>query len=300
MNSAGDIERSIEQLHFTTTAETDRRILDDTCAALERAAHNRPTGVRQAILKSRAVRLTAAAAVIAVALGLAFYLRTPPPQDITIARIIQSLGGVDNVCVERYQPQDTEPFQRVWSSRSLKVEFFETRLDDGMQLTLLDVPYGVRKTKYASSDRIRTQQLSGDMIFEIEALISGTFGLIPSVDIEQAAGSARWSYIDRDSVTAVVPQSRVYDLDWTEGLAASDGRRCLKWRVFVDSRSNLPRRIERYEKPDAEQNFRLETAEIISYPDDSEVEDLIYATFGPDRSERPGSELVGTPAPAEK
>jgi hypothetical protein len=71
MNPAENIERSIQELRFTTRAATDERILADATAALEPSTRTAPcpTGlsVWRKIMRSNWTKLATAAAIIAVA-----------------------------------------------------------------------------------------------------------------------------------------------------------------------------------------------------------------------------------------
>ena len=60
MNSADNIERTIGQLHMTTRAETDKRILDDAFVALEKSAQEQShRSTRPKTLRIRIVELAA-------------------------------------------------------------------------------------------------------------------------------------------------------------------------------------------------------------------------------------------------
>jgi hypothetical protein len=63
-------------------------------------------------------------------------------------------------------------------------------------------------------------------------------------------------------------------LTWTE--KAYDGSTVLKkWRVFADSETNFPRRIEWYEKLTADSEYTLSSAMEVEYLSDSEIQKII-------------------------
>ena len=67
MNPADNIERAVEQLHITTRPETDKRILDDAFAALEKSAQKQSPHVgRSARRRTLRIRIAELAAVAAV------------------------------------------------------------------------------------------------------------------------------------------------------------------------------------------------------------------------------------------
>jgi len=62
----------------------------------------------------------------------------------------------------------------------------------------------------------------------------------------------------------------VYDLTWTDKTV--DGPEVLrKWRYFIESKTSLPRKIEKYRKADGDEHYVLEETLIVSYPTDEQV-----------------------------
>ena len=76
----------------------------------------------------------------------------------------------------------------------------------------------------------------------------------------------------RDASALTIPEKLVYDLTWSED---SDVQQ--KWRGFIDTRTNLPKRTERYRKKDNEQSFVLTTITKIEYPSDAELSSVLMA-----------------------
>ena len=93
MRSERNIKRLIGNLHDTTSSEMDKRVLGDALGALAESektesAITQPSAWR-AIMKSRAVRL-AAAAVIVAAVGLFAVHQRPHQQVPPIAGVVES------------------------------------------------------------------------------------------------------------------------------------------------------------------------------------------------------------------
>ncbi|MHC4646692.1 MAG: hypothetical protein ACYTBJ_14435 [Planctomycetota bacterium] len=66
----------------------------------------------------------------------------------------------------------------------------------------------------------------------------------------------------------------VYDLTWTDKTA--DGHEVLrKWRYFIESKTNLPRKIEKYSKRDPNDKYVLEETLIVTYPTDERLRHVI-------------------------
>ena len=157
MNPTDNIERGIEQLHITTRAETDKRILYDAFAALEKSAKKQSpqTGfsARPRILRIRIAELAAVAAVILVIFALFFGTSIT---DVRLGDIYQTLGAIENICITTFEPAANEPMQIEWVSRVLNIDMLRI----GEQLVLWDIPNKVKMTKNLSSDSVRTQILS--------------------------------------------------------------------------------------------------------------------------------------------
>jgi len=68
-----------------------------------------------------------------------------------------------------------------------------------------------------------------------------------------------------------------------------------KWRVFVEDRTNLPKKIEWYAKTRPEDEYVVERFVVVAYPSEAEIQDIILNIFGP-RDNRPDDpEYIGTP-----
>ena len=76
--------------HVTTGPQMDKRILDDSFAAMDETLAAKKPNAAGIILRSRVARLVAAAAVIIVAVGLLMVYRNPgeqqQPQAVSVAK----------------------------------------------------------------------------------------------------------------------------------------------------------------------------------------------------------------------
>ena len=111
MNPTDQIERTIERLHIATRAETDKRILDDAFAALEKSTQKQSPHVgrsaRRRTLRIRIAELAAVAAVILVVFALFFGTRAT--RAVGLGDIYEALGKIENVCIATFQPPANEP-----------------------------------------------------------------------------------------------------------------------------------------------------------------------------------------------
>ena len=277
MNSADNIERTVGQLHITTRAETDKRILDDAFVALGKSTQEQSVHIgrsaRPKTLRIRIVELAAVAAVIFVIFALFFNTSTT---GVGLSDIYQVLGSVDNICITTYEPTSNEPMQIEWVSQALNIDMFQI----GRQFILWDIPNKVKLTKYASSDSVRAQILPGDLLSKVKQAALQRFGLVPFSNISDISG-ARWTHLEDSEAQADVPGTKIYDLTWQDKNAALDAIKLYRRRFFVDKRTNLPKRIELYGKLQSEAEYKFETFAVVTYPSEDQIRTLIQNEFGP-------------------
>jgi len=288
MNPTDQIERTIERLHLTTRAETDKHILDDAFAALEKSSPKQSPHVgrstQQRALRIRIAELAAVAAVILVVFALFFGTRAT--RAVGLGEIYEALGRVENVCIATFQPPANEPLQTEWVSQTLNIDMVRF----GEQFVLWDITNKIRMIKYLSSASLRTEAVSEEMLAKAEKAIHQTFGLLPFAYYKEAPEDAQWSRMDDTQVAAVVPDTKVYELIWQEKSTTSEAIGFRKWRVFVDTHTSLPKRAEHYFKIDHEEDYKFEKYEVITYPGEDEIQMDIRKTFGPSagRPDEPG------------
>ena len=295
MSSADNIERAIAKLNLTTKAETDKRILNDAYAALGKAVYKQqPTtdaGIWRMFVRSRFAVPAAVAAMILLA--FAFFLSTLTKDAVTIEEICGTLGNVGNVYVSTFQAGEIIPYQQVWTSQSMKMRLLKTGSGNKAQCALWDIPNKVKMTMYLST--VQTQALTEQMLAELGKSVTPLSGISPFSYMRDIPEQARWNRISEPAVTVVVPGCEVYELVWTQQGTISEVVLDRKWRIFVDARTNLPKRAESYIRSGPEQEYKLESFVVITYPSESEIQDIVRNIFGP-RDDRPDDpEYIGTP-----
>jgi hypothetical protein len=291
MNPADSIERRIEQLHIATGAETDKRILSDSVAALRMGLQQRQGGAWRLILSSRIARPVAAAAVILIAAVL--LVSVPEKGSDTVEEFYRTLSGAGNICVSTFEAAQTSPHQQVWTSQSLKVRLFKTGSGDQARFALWDISSKVQMTMYLSE--VQAEPLTEERLAELEKSVASFSGVAPFPDAKDVPKRARWSRVKDPAAGAVVPGCAVYDLEWQQQATVSEASTYRKWRVFVDTKTHLPRRAESYAKSESEREYTLEYFVMVTYPSESEIQDIVASTFGPPESRTGGPEHIGTP-----
>jgi hypothetical protein len=144
----------------------------------------------------------------------------------------------------------------------------------GRQLVLWDIPNEVRKSKQLNAAVTETFGLTKEMVADVETKMSGSLGLMPFYDISDIPADAEWSRVTDDSLKAAVKGTEVYDLTWVEK-AYGGSITFQKWRFFVGSEKNLPRRIEIYEKLASHDEYELDSMIVVKYLNDSEIQKAV-------------------------
>jgi len=184
----------------------------------------------------------------------------------------QALEKVRNIRVSRFVPGTTEPIQVEWVSQTLNVRMFSTQ----DQVVLWDIQNKVKKTKSLSSGSIETTPVSSEVLARVKESIVGMLGLMAFSNISDVPEGAKWNRVDDKDVEVAIDGTEVYDLLWTKNASQAESH---KWRYFVDTRTNLPRRIEIYLKKALEENYTLYKYEAVTYLSDAEIKALIQSTF---------------------
>lgn len=296
MNSPDSIERAIAQLQIKTRPRTDKRILEDASAALAAGVQKQPFEVSDEQHTGRVIRIIRPALVAAAVLvGLALFFKVLPGTKPTIREIHKAFVKAENTCVSTFQAGQTEPFQQIWASQTLNVELFKSGAGNQAQFALWDMPIRVKMAKSQGSDSVRTETITDQMLAGLEESVAQTSRLFPFSGTDGVPSDAQWNVVSQPEAAAAAPQMEVYDLTWAGTSGASREIALRKCRFFVDARTHLPKRVEWYAKAKPQDEYTYETFTVVSYPSQSEIQDLIRNTFGP-RPGRPDEpEYIGTP-----
>ncbi len=293
MNPADNIERAISQLHITTKAQTDKRILDDSFVALRAGLQKRPIQVGLSVGRMTTIiriRVPVAAAAV-ILLAVTLLVSTLFLKGATFAEVQKAFGKVENVCIATCRAGATEPFEQVWASQTLKVKLFSSGAGNQAQFTLWDVSNKVKMMKFLSSESVPTEPITEQMLAALSKSVIQSSGLFPFADAGAVPDDAKWNSVSDPQTRAVAPEAEVYDLVWSVASPAA----YKKWRLFVDKRTHLPMRAEWYVKLTPQDDYRLEMFAVVSYPTESEIQNVVDSVFG-SRWRRSGEpEYIPTP-----
>ncbi|MBW7992225.1 MAG: hypothetical protein FVQ84_19730 [Planctomycetes bacterium] len=286
MNPADNIERKVEQLHITTRAETDKRILDDAFVALEKSAkeqspHAGPgRSTWRRTLRIRIAELAAVAAVVLVIFALFF---GTPAGAVTFGQVYQAMGLVRNICVTNFIVDRLETTQQIWSSLTMNIKLYKSTKQGETEYVLWDFPN--RRTMSVSSGLVKTNDISADKYAQKEKILTFVTGLIPITDINDVREGSQWNRVEDPNVLAIVPGTEVYDFTYPQkSITGTGGIRFNKWRYFVDPFTYLPKRVEYYTKLKtefiSEEKYRFRKFYVVTYPTENQIRTLIHNEFG--------------------
>jgi len=213
------------------------------------------------------------ATAAALLIGIGLLLSTPSAKAVTIEQIYKTIEKVRNVYVASFVPEKKEPVQEKWVSRALNVYMTKT----GDQLVLWDFQNKVKKTKHLDSSLAETTVLPNDIIAETWERIAGSLGLMPFDRMSAIPRDAEWHRVTDNSLKVVTENSQIYDLVWTER-SYGGSTTFKKWRVFVDPETNLPQKVERYQRSATNGEYTLRSAMVVEYLSDSKMRDIIKGT----------------------
>ncbi len=214
----------------------------------------------------------AAAAVILIAFGLFF--NTSTVKAVTIGRIYEAVEKIKNVCITSFLAGKTEPAQAIWVSRSLNIYMTKT----GKDFVLWDIAGKQRKTIKPDTAVIASSPLSGNAINDIEKKITGSLGLMPFDSISKIPGDAQWRQVNDTELSVAGKGVEVYELIWTK--KAYDGSVVSnKWRVFVDTKTYSPKKIEWYKKSEVDKEYALDSVTQVTYLSENEMRNVVNDTF---------------------
>ena len=209
----------------------------------------------------------AAAAVILIATVL--FLNIPTAKAVTLERIYKAIEKVKNVYISSFIPGKKEPVQEQWVSRTLNVNLIKT----GKESILWDLANKAKNVRHLKDGSVETTKLTAEVITEIRNTINGSLGLMPFHSISEIPKDAEWKSID-DKSLEITNKTEVYDLTWVEKIY--EGHLTFKkWKVFTDRETNLPQRVEFYQKSIADGEYDLKSVALVEYLDDSEMQKVI-------------------------
>ena len=226
-----------------------------------------------------------------IILIFALFLKKPSLTTNVPDRIDAALAKAENICIEKFRAGGIEPYEQQWLSTKLNVRLVKSVENNRMQFVLWDIPNKTKMQTFLSSNTVRTEPITDDMLTEFEELMIQNSGLVEFLQEGGIPKDAAWKRAVDPAVAAQYPDTKIYELTWQQG--ATEGEIAYgKWRIFADAKTNLPTRIEWYSKSQPDGQYELESYTIFSYPKQEEIQTVIRSVFSPARRQ---PEYIGTP-----
>jgi len=215
--------------------------------------------VKQRILNTNlksGIKVGSIAAILLVALTLS--LHTSSVKALSLAKIFSNAEKHENVYISIFSPGKTEPTKERWISRSLNFKIYKT----GDELALSDFTNKEEITKNLTSGLNESRPLTQEQItnfkFSIQyTLSSGSTYFLPNDELR---------HITNLSITE---NGDNYEITWREEHYNMFVDHRLK--VFTDSASDLPFRMENYSKISTDEKYNLDTITTFQYLSEAEL-----------------------------
>lgn len=215
-----------------------------------------------------------AAAAAAILIIAALVFRGPLAGAVDLDQIYEALTRIKNVHIATYAPEKSEPAQEVWISTDLNIKMINT----GPQYILWDLRDQTVTSKDSDTDSVETGGLSKDAFVNAQMTMEVPWGLLPfnkMSAVRSISEDAEWEKVAEENIDTTIPNTEVYDLMWTEKIIGGDSVVHKKWRGYLDTKTTLPKRIERWEKFTEEERYKLLKVTEIAYSTTVEIQGAI-------------------------
>ena len=205
-----------------------------------------------------------AAALIMLGIGLLF--NVPTAKGLAIEQIYRAIDMAKNIHISRFVPDKQKPVQEVWIARSSGLYVIKT----GNECTLSNISNRMQKTKDLGTGIIKQTSLNSDVLADIVTQIRGSLHIMPFRTPSDIPADARWSEITDSEIAVKTSNTKVYELSWARNnYSGSTIQR--SWRIFTDTSTNLPQKIQWFKQSASDPQPVLESIMIIEYPGDEEI-----------------------------
>jgi hypothetical protein len=208
------------------------------------------------------------AAAILLAASVLF-MNISTAKAVTLEEIYKAIEKVKNVHISSFIPNKKEPVRERWVSRTLNVNMIKTEKES----VSWDIANKVRKVKRLDDDSVQTTNLTAEMSTETENAITSSLGLMPFYDISEIPADAKWNNVNNKNIK-LNDSVEVYDLQWTERKYGGSAV-FKKWRIFADAKTNLPQKVEWYQKSSLDSEYILMSVNTVEYLGGSEMQKII-------------------------
>lgn len=209
----------------------------------------------------------AAAAVLIVALLL---FNGPVAKAVDLGQIYKALERIKNIYITTFVLGKAKPIQEVWMSQALNIKMFKTETE----YVLWDINGKSRKAINLNTGLITMVEPDDEMLVKVEETMEVPWGLLPFDNMFDVPKDAKWQQVADDNIETTIAGTQVFDLTWTEErLGGSINYK--KWRGYIDIKTKLPKRVERWRKRTKEEEYQLLTITKVAYPAFVEIRAIV-------------------------
>jgi hypothetical protein len=209
-------------------------------------------------------------AVAGVLIVIALFFRGSVAGAVTIGQVYSAIQNAKNVYISRFLPENANPVQERWISRTHNVKITKT----GDELVLLDLKNNQRSIKNLGNNSIDMTELPRDYAADTKQSMSEFLGFMPFYSISDLPDNAEWNRVPDNELEIPVNNTEVYDLTWIDTTNANFPVYS-KYRFTVDSQTYRPLNIRCYSKLDVDGQYILNTTVILEYLDDNAMKSVI-------------------------
>ncbi len=223
--------------------------------------------VKKRSLVSYSWRFAKPVAAAAAVLMVALILFNGPVAVAGLELVYKAIGQVKNVYLKTISVIDGNVAQEVWVSKDLNIKIGKN--DD--KSFIWDIGHKRLITREDSSSAVNTLKLDEDLLLRVKETMEVPWSLLPFNNMSDLlAAGAEWQVLTGTETGDVTFGIDVYEISWTE-TRLSGNVIAWKWRGYIDSKTSLPKRVERWSKHTGDDEYQLRTAIEVTYPDTEQV-----------------------------
>ncbi|MBN1972163.1 MAG: hypothetical protein JW787_00885 [Sedimentisphaerales bacterium] len=203
------------------------------------------------ISKTGIVGLLAAAILLT---SMLFYSNNA--KALRLTQFFSACEQSNNVHISSFSPDGTELKQEQWISRTLNIKIFKAN----DELVLWNIRSKTKTTKNLNFKFTETKSMESEELLEAQRIINGSLGLTPFYSLQEVPQGAEWNKITDE----------VYELTWVSDTFTDIPEFC-KRRYTLKTNTDLPVRIDFFQKIEGEIKDTHESVKIIEYLSDEEM-----------------------------
>ena len=254
MTLADNTENTIRKMRLTTRALTDQRILNDAYAELEKSSSIVNEYITQYFTMKKIIKIASLAAIVIISISI--FSSKFSDAKTAPKKIYNTLLSNENFCISSYKADAQEPFQEIWVSQSLDMKLFKTKSEGEDLLTFWDIPRDSMLVSLNYTDNFESELITEQMLAELEESIISAFSLNQFTNLKKIPRNAKWHEVNDINILNLVPNAIVFELIYAKAAY-------IKWRIFLDKATNLPKRMEVHVKDESDDQYKLEIKAVI-------------------------------------